>query len=88
MLKVFPWFVIAFLLACIINSVGLIPSTLAVFWGNLGKFFIMMAMAGIGLNTNLRELIRHGRKPILLGCCCFLAVALMSIFLQSLLGMI
>ena len=85
--KVFPWFVTAFLFACIINSSGLVPAGISKFWGGMGKFFIMMAMAAIGLNTNLRELLARGKKPILLGGCCSLAVALVSFFVQALLRM-
>ena len=85
--KIFPWFVAAFFAACLINSFNLIPPQLSAFWGGMGKFFIMAAMAAIGLNTNLRELIRHGRKPILLGGCCSVAVALVSLFVQALAGM-
>ncbi|MCL2496165.1 MAG: YeiH family protein [Clostridiales bacterium] len=85
-LKVFPWFVAAFLIACILNSVKLIPQTISMFWGGMGKFCIMAAMAGIGLSTNVGELIRHGRKPLILGGCCSIAVAAMSIFIQALLG--
>ena len=85
--KVFPWFVAGFLLACIINSTSLVPAAISSFWGNMGKFFIMMAMAAIGLNTNLRELLHRGKKTILLGACCSFAVAMVSLLVQFLLGM-
>ena len=84
--KVFPWFVAAFLLACIINSINIIPAELSAFWGSMGKFCIMMAMAAIGLNTNLRELLSRGKKPLILGGCCSLAVAIVSLLVQALLG--
>jgi uncharacterized membrane protein YadS len=42
-----------------------------------------MAMASIGLNTNLKQLISNGVKPILLGMSCWIAVALTSIIVQS-----
>ena len=85
--KVFPWFVAGFLLACLVNSISLVPAYVSAFWGNMGKFCIMMAMAAIGLNTNLRDLLRHGRKAILLGGCCSFAVAMVSLLVQFLLGM-
>ena len=84
-IKIFPWFVVGFLLACIIHTVGMVPAEVSVFWGSMGKFCIVMAMAAIGLNTNVRELIRHGQKPLLLGCCCSVAVAVITIFLLFLL---
>ena len=86
--KSFPWFVIAFLLACILNTGGIIPARMAAFWGTLGKFCIVIAMVAIGLSTNLKELILHGKKPILLGLCCSIAVALISLVMQKLLGIV
>jgi uncharacterized integral membrane protein (TIGR00698 family) len=85
MAKVFPWFVAAFFAACIIKSLEIIPAQLSKFWGGMGKFCIIMALAGIGLNVDLRELITRGKKPIILGFCCSVAVALVSICAQALL---
>jgi uncharacterized integral membrane protein (TIGR00698 family) len=79
--KAFPLFAAFFLLACIINTTGIIPSDFTTFWGKMSKFMIVLAMAAIGLSTNIRELIRHGIKPILLGLCCSLSVAVISILL-------
>lgn len=83
--KVFPWFVAAFFAACVMNSINLIPAQVSIFWGSMGKYCIMVAMAAIGLNTNLRELIRHGKKPLFLGGCCSVAVALVSLLIQAML---
>jgi uncharacterized membrane protein YadS len=44
---------------------------------------IVMAMAAIGLNTNLKKLLANGFKPIFLGLCCWLAVALTSLLVQT-----
>jgi len=88
LLKIFPWFVVAFFAASVVNSFEIIPEQVSVFWGSMGRFFIMVAMAAIGLNTNLRELLRHGRKPILLGACCSLAVAVVSLLILSLTGLV
>ena len=82
-IKVFPWFVLGFFVACIINTIHFIPEQVSAFWGNMGKFCIMMALTGIGLQTNLRDLVRHGKKPLLLGCCCSVAVATISILIVS-----
>lgn len=86
--KSFPWFVVAFLLACFLNTSGIIPAGMTAFWGTLGKFCIVIAMAAIGLSTNLKELILYGKKPIFLGFCCSFAVILVSLVLQTLLGMV
>ena len=45
-----------------------------------------MAMAAIGLNTDLVKLVRTGGKPIFMGFCCWVAIALVSLGMQHVLG--
>jgi uncharacterized membrane protein YadS len=45
-----------------------------------------MAMAAIGLNTDVVKLVRTGGKPILMGFCCWVAIAAVSLGMQHLLG--
>ncbi|MCL1975701.1 MAG: putative sulfate exporter family transporter [Firmicutes bacterium] len=87
-IKAFPWFVAAFFLASIISSLNILPMQISKFWGSMGRFCILMALAGIGLNVNILELIKHGKKPIILGGCCWIAVAIISFFMQALLGFV
>ena len=90
--KVFPWFVIFFLLAAVINT-WLFPvlgfsSSVSSFLSDVGKFMITLAMAAIGLNTNLIRLVRSGWKPILLGLTCWIAIAFVSLGVQYALGLL
>jgi len=81
--KVFPWFVLFFILAAVINSIPGFPGWIS---GNLawiGTFMIIMAMAAIGLSTNLKSLISSGPKPIMLGLCCWIVVAVVSLTVQG-----
>lgn len=82
--KVFPWFVLGFAAAALINTFAGIPAPIAKTLFTLGKFMIVMAMAAIGLNTNLRKLLANGFGPIFLGLCCWLAVASTSLLVQVL----
>ena len=85
MVKVFPWFVIGFVAAAILNTflgIPLVSGTLA----GAGKFMIVMAMAAIGLNTDLKKLAANGLKPIILGLCCWFAVAGVSLVVQYFMG--
>lgn len=94
--KIFPWFILYFIGASIITTlVGLIPeSAFTVFYNNnfieitkwLAKFFIAMAMSGIGLNNNIVDLIKNGGKPILLGLCCWVSITAVSLSVQSVTG--
>ncbi|MDD2371527.1 MAG: YeiH family protein [Firmicutes bacterium] len=83
--KVFPWFVIGFLAAAILNTFFGNPSISAMLV-TAGKFLIVMAMAAIGLNTHLKKLLANGIKPILLGLACWFAVASVSLIVQALMG--
>ena len=80
--KIFPWFILGFLVASIINTTGFIPQAICKVLADTGKFFIIMAMAAIGLKTHLSNLISNGIKPILLGLSCWIAVALVSLAVQ------
>jgi uncharacterized integral membrane protein (TIGR00698 family) len=82
--KIFPWFVLGFVLASIINTFVPIPVGLYSFLAQAGKFMIVMAMVSIGLNTNIVKLIKSGGKPILLGFICWVVLALTSLGVQYL----
>ena len=84
--KIFPWFVLLFLVASIITTVLPIPGAVTGFLKNASKFFIVMAMAAIGLNTDIVKLVKSGGKPIFMGLCCWVAIALVSLGVQHLLG--
>ena len=87
--KVFPFFILFFVLASVITtaaaSAGVAASTFQPF-KELSKFFIIMAMGAIGLNTDLVKLVRTGGKPIFMGLCCWLAIAAVSLGMQHVLG--
>jgi uncharacterized integral membrane protein (TIGR00698 family) len=81
--KIFPWFVLWFVLACIVNTFAGIPVQVTGTLVETGKFMITMAMVAIGLNTNIVKLVKNGLKPIFLGLCCWFAVSATSIAVQT-----
>lgn len=87
--KIFPTFIIYFILASIITTIatsfGISSSYFAPF-KDLSKFFIILAMVAIGLNTNIVKLIKSGGKPILLGFSCWIGITFVSLLLQNILG--
>jgi len=87
--KVFPIFIIYFLLASIITTVltanGVAYSTFTPF-KSLSKFFIVMAMTAIGLNSNIVSLVKKGGRPLLIGFSCWIGITCVSLLLQSMLG--
>ena len=86
----FPTFILFFVLASIITTVTVsagVDISIFAFFKQLSKFFIIMAMAAIGLNTNIIKLIKTGGKPILMGMCCSISIAVASLAMQRILGL-
>jgi len=86
--KIFPWFILWFVVASIVNTSGILSTEITAALGNIGKFAIILAMSAIGLNTKLKSLIQNGLKPITLGLCCWIAVAVISLIVQRIIGLI
>ena len=87
--KIFPFFILYFIGASIITTVALsygAPSSVFAPIKELSKFFIVLAMSAIGLNTNIVKLIKTGGKPIFMGLCCWIGITAVSLLLQSVLG--
>jgi len=86
--KIFPWFILWFLIASLLNTVGIINGKTAEVMTEAGKFFIVVALTAIGLNSDLRQMRKTGFKPILLGLVVWVSVAVVSIVTQFLSGQI
>lgn len=84
--KIFPFFILFFVLASVITTVFALPAAVTAPLKNLSKFFIIMAMAAIGFHTDIVKLIKTGGKPIFMGFCCWLGISLVSLLMQHLLG--
>lgn len=89
MKKIFPFFILYFVAASIITTVAVsfgVDSGVFSPLKTLSKFFIVMAMCAIGLNTNIIKLIKTGGKPILMGFCCWVGITIVSLTIQHILG--
>lgn len=86
MKKIFPFFILFFVLASVITTVFSLPAAVTDPIKTLSKFFIVMAMSAIGLNTNIVKLFKNGGKPIFMGLCCWIGIAGVSLLLQHVLN--
>ncbi len=89
MKKIFPFFILYFVAASIITTVAVnfgVDVSLFHPIKEFSKFFIIIAMAAIGLNTNIVKLIKTGGKPLALGFSCWCGITLVSLLMQQLLG--
>lgn len=88
--KIFPFFILFFIAASIMTTVAVHFGVSASVFDpvkELSKFLIVLAMAAIGLNTNIVKLVRSGGKPIALGACCWISITAVSLLMQHLLGL-
>ena len=87
--QIFPMFILYFIAASVITTIAAsagIDSSVFAPIKELSKFFIVLAMAAIGLNTNIVKLIRTGGKPIIMGFCCWTGITAVSLLMQRILG--
>lgn len=87
--QIFPFFILYFIAASIITTVAVNMGVSADFFTplkELSKFFIILAMAAIGINTNIVKLVKTGGKPIFMGMCCWIGITCVSLLMQHLLG--
>ncbi len=83
--KVFPFFILFFIGASIFTTIAIkMGVSVESFYPmkKLSKFFIVMAMAAIGFNTDIVKLIKSGLKPILLGLTCWVGITLLTLLMQ------
>ncbi len=84
--RIFPWFILWFLVASAVRTAGLIPAAWQPWIHNGAEFMIIVALSGVGLSSDLRRMASTGPKPILLGLGVWAAVASSSLGVQLLLG--
>ena len=79
------WFIVASLITTVCTALGLNPEVFAPL-KTLSKFFIVMAMTAIGLNTDVVKLVKNGGKPIAVGFGCWVSIIAVSLLMQTVMG--
>jgi uncharacterized integral membrane protein (TIGR00698 family) len=76
-----PWFAVAFAVLVVVNSLGWVPKPLLTLGNDASRWFLVAAIAGIGMKTQLKELSTVGIKPIVLmvGETIFLALLVLGL---------
>jgi uncharacterized integral membrane protein (TIGR00698 family) len=71
-----PWFAVAFAVLVVINSLDVLPKAIPTFGNDASRWFLVAAIAAIGMKTRLKDLVTVGFKPVALvvGETSFLAV--------------
>lgn len=82
-----PWFLIGFLVAAGLNSLGGVPRAAHSPLSTLSLFLITMALSGIGLSTRPLALRNAGLRPLALGAILWATVGISSLLLQAATGL-
>lgn len=88
--QIFPMFILYFIAASVITTVAVscgVDSGIFSPVKELSKFFIVLAMSAIGLNTDIIKLVRTGGKPIVMGFCCWTGITAVSLTMQHIMGL-
>ncbi|MGH2514450.1 MAG: putative sulfate exporter family transporter [Ktedonobacterales bacterium] len=83
-LRGLPLFIVWFLVASALNTLGAFRILGTQTLPALGQFLIVVALADVGLSADLRAMVRTGFRPILLGLLGWIALASISLLLQHL----
>ena len=87
--RAFPMFILYFVIAAIITTVCVhmgVSDQVFKPLKELSKFLIIMAMAAIGLNSNVIQLIKTGGKPIAVGASCWCGITIVSLIMQHMMN--
>lgn len=57
-----PWYVIGFFIMCALFSIGIISKNISMMFKTVSSNFEIIALAGIGMSVNFKELIKQGAK--------------------------
>ena len=76
---VIPWFILWFLGAAALDSFGVIPARWQDPLQRLALFAIVVALAGVGLASNLEPDSGGGTRPLTLGAILWVTIAVSSL---------
>lgn len=87
-LKIFPWFILGFLLMAIAASVFTIPDYVVAETKSTSKFLMVAALAAIGLNTSFKNLKKSGIRPMIHGFIISALVVIVALGVEYALGIV
>lgn len=80
--KIFPYFIIMFLVVVALRSTNIIPATIVHSLSKASKFCMVMALSAIGLKTSYSDIRNIGLKPMIMGFIIDTLVVFVSIGVQ------
>lgn len=80
--KIFPYFIVLFLIVVALRSIGIIPNIIVPHLSGASKLCMIMALSAIGLKTSYGDIRNIGPKPMILGFIVDTLVVIVSIAVQ------
>ncbi len=87
MVKIIPWFILGFLGMATLNTIGFMPTEVSTVLNDISKFLMIMALAAIGLKTDIKNMRKSGFRPMLHGFIISALVVIVSITVQYAIGL-
>jgi uncharacterized membrane protein YadS len=84
--RVVAWLLVWFVVVAVLESVGMVPDAWRAPLASLAVGLITVALAAIGLSTNLGEMCRAGYGQLMLGTLTGMTVAITGLVLQFVVG--
>ena len=87
-----PWFVIGFVVFAALRSLGFLDAklptggTLADLCSTAAALLILVALAGVGLSTDVRAMLGVGARPLMLGASIWIVLVLLGLALATVVG--
>lgn len=74
-----PWFVFGFVAMVAVASTGVVPAAADPWHQGLTQFLLAMALAAMGLETDIRKLVAEGARPAILGAASWLFIVVLGL---------
>ncbi|MFC2967553.1 YeiH family protein [Acidimangrovimonas pyrenivorans] len=81
-----PWFVIGFLGMVLVASTGMVPAPVHADATILTQFLLAVALAAMGLETDIRKLKAMGLRPLILGAAAWIFIGALALALVLVTG--
>ena len=86
--KIFPWFILGFLVMSIVASVFPIPAAVVSGTKSASKFLMVCALAAIGINTSFSSMKKAGIRPMIHGFIISALVVVVSLLVEMAMGIV
>jgi uncharacterized integral membrane protein (TIGR00698 family) len=80
-----PWFIVLFVVAAAVASVGVVPASVLGALATAGRYVMIVAFAGVGFGSDFEKLRTVGVTPLVLGAIIWVLVAVSSLLIQGVL---